>query len=98
MKFMVTWQIHQGKIQEAYALFSAMTPEQDAADRGSQVKQIGRWHDVVRGRGVTICESDSASAVSNWCMNWSGLLDLDIAVILDDDETRALGKARAKSS
>ena len=46
MKFMVTWQVHQGKIQEAYALFSPMTPEQDAADRGSQVKQIGRWHDA----------------------------------------------------
>jgi Protein of unknown function (DUF3303) len=98
MKFMVTWQVHQGKIQEAYALFSAMTPEQDAADRGSQVKQIGRWHDVVRGRGVTICESDSAAAVSNWCLNWSGLLNLDIAPVLDDNETRAMGKARAQSS
>ena len=51
MKFMVTWQVHQGKINEAYSLFFPMTPEQDAADRGSQIKQIGRWHDVVRGRG-----------------------------------------------
>lgn len=65
---MVTWQIHQGKIEESYAPFSAMTPGQDAADRG-QVKQIDRWHDVVRGRGVTICESDSAEAVTNWCVN-----------------------------
>lgn len=97
MKFMVTWQIHQGKIEEAYALFSQMTPEQDAADRG-QVKQIGRWHDVVRGRGVTICESDSTEAVANWCLNWSGLLNLDLAVVLDDNETRALGKARAQRS
>jgi hypothetical protein len=98
MKFMITWQAHQGKLEEAYALFSAITPEQDAADRGSQIQQIGRWHDVVRGRGVTICESDSAAAVSNWCLNWSGLLDLDIAVVLDDDETRTLGKSRQKSS
>lgn len=98
MKFMVTWQVHQGKLQEAYALFSQMTPEQDAADKGSEVKQIGRWHDVVRGRGVTLCESDSAAAVSNWCLNWSSLLDLDVAVILDDDETRTLGKARVQRS
>ena len=98
MKFMITWQVHQGKIHEAYSLFFPMTPEQDAADRGSQIKQIGRWHDVVRGRGVTICESDSAEAVANWCLNWSGLLDLDLAVVLDDNETRALGKARTPSS
>ena len=98
MKFMVTWQVHQGKIQEAYALFWPMTPEQDAADRGSQIKQIGRWHDAVRGRGVTICESDSAEAVTNWCLNWSGLLDLDIAPVLDDNEVRALGKARSQGA
>lgn len=89
---------HQGKIEEAYALFSAMTPEQDAADRGSQVKQIGRWHDMVRGRGVMICQSDSAEAMANWCLNWSGLLNLDLAVALDDDETRALGQKRQQSS
>lgn len=98
MKFMITWQAHQGKIHEAYSLFFPMTSEQDAEDRGSQIKQIGRWHDVVRGRGVTICESDSAEAVANWCFNWNGLLDLDIAVVLDDNETRAMGKARAQSS
>lgn len=98
MKFMITWQVHPAKLEEAYSLFSQMTPEQDAADRGSQIKQLGRWHDVVRGRGVTICESDSAAAVANWCLNWSGLLDLDLAVVLDDNETRALGKSRAQSA
>jgi Protein of unknown function (DUF3303) len=66
MKFMITWQFHQGKLHEGYSQFFKMTPEQDAADRGSRIKQIGRWHDLARGRGVVICESDGAEAVANW--------------------------------
>jgi hypothetical protein len=93
---MLTWQFHQGKLQEALARFSQMTPEEQAADRGSRIKLIGRWHDLVRGRGVAICESDSAEAVSNWALNWNSVLDVDIAAVLDDEETQALGKSRAK--
>ena len=40
MKFMITWQFHQGKLHEGYSQFFKMTPEQDAADRGSRIKQI----------------------------------------------------------
>jgi hypothetical protein len=98
MKFMITWQFHQGKLHEGYAQFWKMTPEQDAADRGSGIKQIGRWHDLARGRGVVICESDSAEALANWALNWNGLLDADVVPVLDDNETRALGKSREKSS
>jgi hypothetical protein len=98
MKFMITWQLHQGKIHEAYSRFFQMTTEQDAVDRGSQIKQIGRWHDLTRGRGVVICESDSAEAVANWALNWNSLMDVDLALVLDDNETRSLGKGRPQSS
>ena len=98
MKFMITWQFHQGKLHEALSRFSKMTPEQDVADRGSRIKQIGRWHDLARGRGVVICESDSAEAVANWALNWNSLLDVDVVPVLDDNETRALGKSRETSS
>jgi hypothetical protein len=97
MKFMITWQFHQGKLHEGYSQFFKMTPEQDAADRGSRIKQIGRWHDLARGRGVVICESESAEAVANWALNWNSLLDADVVPVLDDNETRALGKSREKS-
>ena len=96
MKFMITWQVHKGKIHEALFHFAKMTPAEDKADIGSQIKLIGRWHDLARGRGVAICESDSAEAVSNWALNWNGVLDADVAVVLDDKETRALVKNRAK--
>jgi uncharacterized protein DUF3303 len=98
MKFMITWQFHQGKLHEGYSQFFKMTPEQDAADRGSRIKQIGRWHDLAGGRGVVICESDSAEAVANWALNWNSILDVDVVPVLDDNETRALGKSRETSS
>ena len=97
MKFMITWQFQPGKLHETLSQFAKMTPEQDKADRGS-VKLIGRWHDLARGRGVIICESDSAEAMSDWALNWNSTLNLDVAVVLDDDEARALGKKRAKRS
>ena len=81
MKFMITWQFHQGKLHEGYSQFFKMTPEQDAADRGSRIKQIGRWHDLARGRGVVICESESAEAVANWALNWNSLLDADVQTL-----------------
>jgi uncharacterized protein DUF3303 len=98
LKFMITWQFHQGKLHEGLSLFSKMTSEQDAADRGSRIKQIGRWHDLARGRGVVICETESAEAVANWVLNWNSLLDADVVPVLDDNETRALGKRRETSS
>jgi hypothetical protein len=73
---------HQGKLHEGYSQFFKMTPEQDAADRGSRIKQIGRWHDLARGRGVVICESESAEAVANWALNWNNLLDVDVVPVL----------------
>jgi uncharacterized protein DUF3303 len=98
MKFMITWQFHPGKLADGLAHFSQMTKDQDEQDRGASIKLIGRWHDLARGRGVAICESDSAEAVSNWALNWNSILDVDVALVLDDEETRALGKKRAKMS
>ena len=96
MKFMITWQFHEGKIQEGYSHFSKMTPEQDAADRGSRIKLIGRWHDLAAGTGVVICETDSAEALANWALNWNGILTTQAVPVVDDNEARALGRSRAK--
>lgn len=93
MKFMITWQFHPGKIHETLAKFAQMTPEQDEALMGDRVKLIGRWHDLVRGRGSCVVESDSVEAVSKYSLNWNSVMDLDISVVLDDAETRALGNS-----
>lgn len=93
MKFMVTWQLHPGKLHDTLAKFAQMTPAQDQALMGKQIKLIGRWHDVVRGRGVAVFESNSAEAVARYALNWNAAMDLESSVVLDDAETRALSKA-----
>jgi hypothetical protein len=85
--------MHPGKLQEVLPKFANLTAEQDQALMGKDVKLIGRWHDLVRGRGVCIFESSNPEAVSRYSLNWSAAMDLDISVVLDDPETRALGKS-----
>lgn len=92
MKFLISWQMHEGKLHDTLALFSQMSAEQEKAMMGDQVKLIGRWHDLVRGQGVAIYESESAAALSAYSLNWNKFMDLDITVVTDDDETRAIGK------
>jgi hypothetical protein len=70
-----------------------MTAEQEQALMGDSVKQISRWHDVARGTGVAIYETDDAAALTRYSLAWNEFMDLDISVVLDDDETRAVSKS-----
>ncbi len=94
MKFLISWQIHEGKIDETLAMFSAMTVEQEQSMMGDRLKMLGRWHDLVRGTGVAVVESDDAVAVSAYAMNWSSQMELDIVPVIDDDQARAVGMHR----
>ncbi|GEO08194.1 DUF3303 domain-containing protein [Segetibacter aerophilus] len=95
MKFMLSWRLHQEKRQAALKGFSEMTAADDAADMGDNIRLIGRWHDVAGGTGVAIFESDDAIAISKWALNWIPVLDAVVTPVLDDEETRALGKTRS---
>jgi hypothetical protein len=92
MKFMVTWRVHPDKRQAAFNAFSQMTVEDDKKDMGEKVKLIGRWHNLANFTGVAICECDDALAVASWALNWNNVLDLETAVVLDDEEARAVGR------
>ena len=94
MKFMVSWHIPLENREEAYKTFSKMTAEDDKADHGDKVKLIGRWHDLSNFTGVAICETDDPSALSAWLLNWNSAVDTEVAMVLDDDETRELGRKR----
>lgn len=96
MRFMITRKLHPGKLHDAIAHFSQLTLEQEMSGLGSSTKLIGRWHCLVNGTGVAICEADSAEMPSNWLLNWNTIMDFEVAPVLDDEETRALGKKRAK--
>ena len=95
MKFMLTWRIHPDKRQEALKGFSQMDEAADKADMGENIKLIGRWHDVGKFTGIAIFEADDAVAIANWALNWNSILDFpEITPVLDDEETRALGRKR----
>lgn len=94
MKFMLHWRLHQEKRKDVLKGFSSMTAADDANDLGDKIRMIGRWHDVTGGTGVVIVESDDATAISNWALNWNPFMDITITPVLDDEETRAVGRAR----
>lgn len=92
MKFMVTWEVHPHMRRETMELWCSLTPEQ-RAETGPGVKLIGRWHNEAEYTGVAILESDNAIALSGYLMQWNHLMDMDIAPVLDDEESAAVGKA-----
>ncbi len=93
MKFMVTWKVHEDKRHEALKTFSAMSDDDDSRDLGG-VRLIGRWHDIIGFTGVAIAETDDPKALSDWLLNWNGVIDVQSVPVLDDNETRELGRER----
>jgi hypothetical protein len=94
MKFMVQWRVFPELRHDVLKGFSMMSDDDLQNDLGDEIKLIGRWHDVSRFEGVAICECDNAQAMANWALNWNNAMELETSVVLDDDEVRALGKAR----
>ena len=92
MTFLITWQLHEGKLHETLSRFAHMTDEQEQAMLGDKVKLVGRWHDLIRGEGVAICEADSVEEISAYALKWNDVMDLDIAAVTDDAGARKLGK------
>lgn len=94
MKYLLSWRIHEDKRHETFKAFSAMTAEDDRADMGENVRLVGRWHDLVAFEGVLVCETDDPTAIPKWILNWNHVADCDVTPVLDDEETRAIGRAK----
>jgi hypothetical protein len=71
--------------------FAAMSKADEKKDLNG-IKLIGRWHDVVGFTGVAIAETDDPKALSKWLLNWNSALDIDVTPVLDDSDTRAIGR------
>lgn len=91
MTFLITWQLHQGKLHPTLAHFSQLSEEQDQAMMGDDIKMIGRWHDLASGTGVAICESDNIEAISAYALKWNNDMDISVQAVVDDDQAKALG-------
>jgi hypothetical protein len=89
---MVSWRVHEDKRHDALKAFSKMTADDDKKDIGDNVKLIGRWHDIQRFTGVAIFETEDPKAIARWILNWNHIIDADVAPVLDDEETREVGR------
>jgi hypothetical protein len=92
MKIMLKWQLHPGKLHSILDQFSKMTPEQELELGDSQVKLICRWHDLARGSGFAVYETENAEAFAKYTLSWNEHMDLESSIVLDDDEARAVAK------
>ncbi len=92
MKFMVSWSVDQDKWLPILKKWASMTPE-ERADGGEGVKIIGRWHDTASRTGVAICEATDLMALHRYLGQWNPSMDMEVAPVLDDEETAALAQA-----
>jgi len=92
MKFMVTWKVHPEKRVQVMTKWSGLTAKQ-RADLGPGLKMIGRWHNLAEYTGVAIVEATDTAALALYMGQWNPVMDLDIAPVLDDEESAAAGKA-----
>jgi hypothetical protein len=91
IKYLVQWRVHEDKRHETLKAFAAMSTADEEKDLCG-VKLIGRWHDVIGFTGVAIAETDDPMALSRWLLHWNGALDMESTPVLDDEETRAIGR------
>ena len=91
---MLTWRVHEHARQDALNAFSQMTESDELGDLGGDVRLIGRWHNLAEFTGVAIYETDDPIAAANWALNWNSILDAEVTPVLDDEETKAIGRAR----
>lgn len=92
MKFMCTWSIDQGEWLAVLEKWSSMTAK-ERADAGKGVKLVGRWHDLAARQGVAILETSDVAAMHRYLGQWNPVMDMDVAPVLDDEESAKAAKA-----
>ena len=98
MKILVQWEIHPDKRQEVFAGFAAMELADYQVQGGPNVETLGRWHDLVNGRGLSVIETTDPDAVSEWLMNWNPAVDFDLSIVHDDADAHALVRRHVASA
>jgi hypothetical protein len=89
MKFLGYWKIHGDKHHDVYDMFSKMDLDEYKTQHGSEIKLLGRWHDLMGCRGWGFFETDNQEALNLWITNWTGVCDFEITPVVEDDEAHA---------
>ena len=90
MKIAVHWEIHPDKREDVFAAFAGMELSDYQGMGGPNVETIGRWHDVINGRGFSVLETTDPDAISEWLLKWNAAVDFEIAIVHDDAEAHAM--------
>lgn len=98
MKLMIQWELHADKRHDVVAAWAAMDLAEYQKQQGPSIKVLGRWHDLINGRGVGVCETDDAEALSRWLLKWNAVVDFEVAVVHDDEEAHAIARTMGSGS
>jgi hypothetical protein len=81
MKFMTTWALIPGTVQEAVDRFLA---GEAAPQEG--VTLLGRWHNVDCSGGFSLYETNDPAALHKGAAKWADLLELNTVAVIEDAE------------
>jgi hypothetical protein len=79
MKFMTTWALIPGTVQEAVDRFLA---GEAAPQEG--VTLLGRWHNVDCSGGFSLYETNDPAALHKGAARWADLLELNTVAVIED--------------
>jgi len=91
MKFRANFSVPQENWLPLLKKWVSMSP-QERANAGEGVKIIGHWHNVAARNGVVILESNDLAAVQRYIGQWNPYMDIDLAPVLDTEESAAVAR------
>ncbi|HJO04448.1 MAG TPA: DUF3303 family protein [Acidobacteriota bacterium] len=91
MRFMMTYAVPSDAWETAVERFldsGGLPPE--------GVTMVDRWHAAAGRHGFILLETDDPTAIYQFAVEWSDVVDHTITPVLDDDEVAAVLSARAE--
>tara|TARA_R110000824_G_C14785753_1_gene632557 strand:- start:210 stop:500 length:291 start_codon:yes stop_codon:yes gene_type:complete len=61
------------------------------------VQMLSRYHNVDGSGGFAICDTNDASALANWALDWNGLIEIKVTAIMDDETISGVLGPRAEA-
>ncbi|MDA1094432.1 MAG: DUF3303 family protein [Acidobacteria bacterium] len=95
MIFWITGRVNLATAADGYKKFGNMTAVEDAADIGTNIKILGRYHDLVGGTVLLIVEADSVADVGHHTLGWQSVFEsLTVTPALNDADARKVMRAK----
>ncbi len=85
MKFITTWSVRPGALQQAVDRFLAGEGQPPAG-----TKLLGRWHKLDGSGGFSLMESDNPAAMYEAAAVWLDVLELHSFAVTEDAEAGAV--------